>query len=100
MPRCIEQNVDWIANLLVHMRQNGHERVEPAPAAEEAWTAEVYAIGTYFLFTRIDSWMTGVNKNLAHKRERSLMAYAGGAPMYRERCNDVAANGYAGFELR
>ena len=29
MPRCIEQNVDWVTDLLVHMRETGLTRVEP-----------------------------------------------------------------------
>jgi hypothetical protein len=52
------------------------------------------------LFTRIDSWMTGINKNLASKRKRTVYVYAGGAPRYREICDDVAANDYRGFDLR
>lgn len=100
MPRCIEQNVDWVADLLVHMRENGYQSVEPTKDAENAWTQEVYEISTRFLFTRVDSWMTGVNKNLENRQSRSVMVYAGGAPRYRERCDEVAASGYAGFEFR
>ena len=99
MPRCIEQNVDWVTDLIHFMRANGYQRVEPAPAAEEAWTAFVHQIAGFFLFSRVDSWMTGVNKNLAEKRGRSVMVFAGGAPRYRERCEQVAANGYEGFEF-
>ena len=48
----------------------------------------------------IDSWMTGINKNVTTRTKRTFMAYAGGAPGYRERCEQVAANGYEGFELK
>jgi len=27
------------------------------------------------------------------------MAYAGGAPKYRQKCEEIAANGYEGFTL-
>jgi hypothetical protein len=27
------------------------------------------------------------------------MAYAGGAPKYRQKCEEIAANGYEGFSL-
>lgn len=30
----------------------------------------------------------------------AAMVYAGGAPTYRARCDQVAANGYEGFDLR
>jgi hypothetical protein len=43
--------------------------------------------------------MTGINKSLPGKQVRTVMVYAGGAPKYRERCDEVAAAGYEGFEL-
>jgi cation diffusion facilitator CzcD-associated flavoprotein CzcO len=39
MPRCIEQNVDWVTDLLLHMRARGLTRVEASSAAEQSWTA-------------------------------------------------------------
>jgi cation diffusion facilitator CzcD-associated flavoprotein CzcO len=100
MPRCIEQNVDWVTALLRHVRERGVERVEASEAAETEWTAHVHEVAERMLFTRIDSWMTGINKNLASKRTRTVHVYAGGAPRYREICDDVAANDYRGFDLR
>ena len=99
MPRCIEQNVDWVTELVRYMREKGFERVVPTMEAEKAWTARVHETAQRFLFTRVDSWMTGVNKNLPDKQSRSVLVYAGGAPKYRELCDEVAANGYEGFEL-
>jgi hypothetical protein len=52
------------------------------------------------LFTQVDSWMTGVHSEVKHPRGRTVMVYAGGAPKFRERCEQVAAAGYSGFELR
>jgi hypothetical protein len=49
------------------------------------------------LFTQVDSWMTGINSNLPGKQTRSFIVYAGGAPKYRQRCDEVAAGGYTGF---
>lgn len=100
MPRCIEQNVDWVTELIRYMREHRYGRVECTTEAEDAWTAHVHEVARRFLFTKIDSWMTGVNTNLANKRERTMPVYAGGAPYYRERCDDVAAHRYLGFELR
>jgi cation diffusion facilitator CzcD-associated flavoprotein CzcO len=100
MPRCIEMNVDWVTDLIAFMRANGHRRVEATTAAEDAWTTLVNQVAGFFLFSRVDSWMTGVNKNVPEKQTRSVMAFTGGAPRYRQRCDEVAANGYEGFELR
>jgi cation diffusion facilitator CzcD-associated flavoprotein CzcO len=99
MTRCIEQNVDWVADLLAYMRDRGHTRVEPSMDAEDAWTALVQEIARHFMFSQVDSWMTGVNKNVPGRKIRSAMVFAGGAPQYRARCEQVAANGYQGFLL-
>jgi cation diffusion facilitator CzcD-associated flavoprotein CzcO len=99
IPRCAEQNVDWVADLIAYMRAHGYRRISPTHSAEDEWTAHVYETGRYLLLTQVDSWMTGINRNVPTRTKRTFMAYAGGAPAYRERCEDVAANGYAGFEL-
>ena len=99
MPRCIEQNVDWVTDLLVHMRAHGLTRVECAPAAERAWTAHANDAAARLLASKVDSWMTRVNHNVAGREKRTFVAYAGGAPKYRQKCDEVAAAGYEGFEL-
>ncbi len=100
LPRCIEQNVEWVTALIAHMRARGHVRVEPTAEAEREWTQHVLDTGRRMLFTQVDSWMTGINSNVAGKDKRTFIVYAGGAPKYRERCDDVAARGYAGFVFR
>jgi cation diffusion facilitator CzcD-associated flavoprotein CzcO len=98
MPRCIEQNADWVTALLRYMKARGYVRAEPSAEAEAEWTAHVHESAARMLFTEVDSWMTGVNSNV--ERGRTLMVYAAGAPKYRERCEQVAANGYEGFVLQ
>jgi cation diffusion facilitator CzcD-associated flavoprotein CzcO len=100
IPRCIEQNVDWVTALLGWMRERGHTRVEATPAAQREWTQHVYDTGRRMLFTQVDSWMMGINSNVAGKDRRTFIVYAGGAPRYREKCDEVAAAGYAGFAFR
>ena len=100
IPRCIEQNVEWVTALIAHMRERGHREVEPTAEAEREWTRHVLDTGRRMLFTQVDSWMMGINSNVAGKDKRTFIVYAGGAPKYRERCDDVAARGYAGFVFR
>jgi Predicted flavoprotein involved in K+ transport len=97
IPRCIEQNVEWVTALLGHMRDRGHTRVEPTTESEEGWTQHVLETGRRMLFTQVDSWMMGINSNVEGKNKRTFVVYAGGAPKYREKCDEVAAGGYAGF---
>jgi len=100
IPRCIEQNVEWVTALIRHMRERGHARVEPTLEAEREWTDHVHDTGRRMLFTRVDSWMMGINSNVAGKQKRTFIVYAGGAPRYRDKCDEVASQGYAGFEFR
>ena len=99
IPRCIEQNVDWVTDLLRHMRERGYTRVESTAAAEDAWTRHVHESAARLLLLDVNSWMTGINRNVAGRQKRTFMAYAGGAPKYREKCDEVAARGYEGFVL-
>jgi len=39
------------------------------------------------------------NTNVAGKQRRTFLAYAGGAPAHRKRCDEVAAMGCEGFAL-
>ncbi|MDP1749869.1 MAG: cyclohexanone monooxygenase, partial [Reyranella sp.] len=99
IPRCIEQNVDFVTTLLADMRKKGLARIEATLQAEEEWTAHVHDTGSRLLAMQVDSWMTGVNKNVPGRLKRTFMAYAGGAPKYRQKCEEIAANGYEGFRL-
>ncbi|MBX5440993.1 MAG: NAD(P)/FAD-dependent oxidoreductase [Solirubrobacteraceae bacterium] len=92
----IEQHVDWIADLLAHMREHGIRTVEPDPEAQEAWTRHVREVAEPTLFTRANSWWMGAN---IPGKPRVFLAYLGGVTPYKERCDEVAANGYEGFVL-
>ncbi len=50
------------------------------------------------LASKVDSWFHGSNANLPEK-VKAPMIYAGGLPTYRERCEESAAAGYAGFTI-
>jgi cation diffusion facilitator CzcD-associated flavoprotein CzcO len=99
IPRCIEQNVEWVTDLLRHMAEKGYARIEASEAAEDVWTQHVHESAARLLLLEVDSWMTGVNRNVPGRQKRTFMAYAGGAPKYREKCDEVAARGYEGFVL-
>ena len=43
--------------------------------------------------------MTGINRNVEGKTTRIVARYAGSAPDYRARCDDVAAKGYNELSL-
>ncbi len=100
IPRCIEQNVEWVSDLMTYVKDKGYQRVAATLEAEEEWTEHVFLMAQRMLFSKTNSWFTGINSNLAGKDHRTVLLYAGGAPHYREKCDDVAAKGYAGFTLQ
>ncbi|HWV80936.1 MAG TPA: NAD(P)/FAD-dependent oxidoreductase [Hyphomicrobiaceae bacterium] len=94
IPRSIEYNVEWVTDLIRYMQERGLERAEATPEAVAAWTENVHACGVGLLSNEVDSWMTGVNRNVDGKTERIVARYSGSAPDYRAWCDRVAAGGY------
>lgn len=97
MPVSIEQHVEWIADCLRYMQSRGLDQIEPQRAAEEDWDAHVAETAAATLFPQADSWYMGAN---IPGRPRVFLPYAGGVGVYRQRCADIAANGYEGFIVR
>src|SRR5580704_2303609 len=92
----IEQHVDWIADCIAHLREHGNRTIEATGEAEEAWVAHVSEIGNATLYPRANSWYMGAN---IPGKPRIFMPYIGGVGVYRQKCDEVAANGYQGFKL-
>ena len=94
IPRNIEELVDWVTDLVKFMRDNGLSRVETREHEVAAWVAEVEQAVEGLLFSEVNSWQTGVNRNVEGRQVRRVLGYYGGALPYRRRINDVAAGGY------
>ncbi len=98
-PRAAEYCVDWVTRLIRFARDRGLTRIEATAAGVKAWTDHVIAASEGLLFTEVDSWMTGVNRNVEGKQVRRIMRYSGGHPAFRARCEAVAADGYRELAL-
>ncbi|HAD08620.1 MAG TPA: cyclohexanone monooxygenase [Porticoccaceae bacterium] len=98
IPRCAEQNVEWVSDLLGYMRDKGLTTIEPTTEAEDGWTEHVNETVEHTLFPTADSWFMGVNPNNPDKK-RTFMLYAGGQQNYRAKCDEAAANDYEGFVM-
>ena len=92
----IEQHVDFITDMMVHMGENQYESVEPDPGAQEAWVAHVNEVANGTLFPKAGSWYMGAN---IPGKPRVFMPYAAGVAVYREVCDGVVAQGYQGFSF-
>jgi cation diffusion facilitator CzcD-associated flavoprotein CzcO len=94
IPRSIEYNVDWVTGLVRYARDHDLKRIEATEAAATKWTDHVKTLGVGLLSNEIDSWMTGVNRNVEGKQTRIINRYSGSAPAYRATCDAAAAEGY------
>ncbi|MPZ30819.1 MAG: NAD(P)-binding protein [Rhodospirillales bacterium] len=99
IPRSIEYSVDWVTDLLGHAARHDITRVEATPEGVASWTDHVKSLGVGLLSNEIDSWMTGINRNVEGKQTRIIARYSGSAPAFRERCDAVAADGYRELRL-
>jgi hypothetical protein len=99
IPRSIEYNVDWVTRLIGYMRERNLTRVDATPEGVAGWTDHVKSLGVGLLSNEVNSWMTGINTNVAGKQTRIIARYSGSAPAYRERCDAVAAEGYRELAL-
>ncbi len=92
----IEQHVEWISDFIGYLRDHDLELAEASATAEGAWLAHVDEVAQSTLFPRADSWYIGAN---IPGKPRVFMVYVGGVGAYRERCDEIAADGYQGFTL-
>ena len=98
-PRAAEYSADWVTGLIRFARDRGLTRVEATAEASVAWTDHVIEASEGLLFAEVDSWMTGINRNVEGKQVRRIMRYSGGHPACRAHCDAVAADGYRKLAL-
>jgi cation diffusion facilitator CzcD-associated flavoprotein CzcO len=93
----IEQHVDWVADCLGYMQDNGFTVMEADQAAEDAWVAHGIEVAHLTLYPQAASWYMGAN---IEGKPRVFMPYIGGVGNYRVKCDEVVAGGYTGFRLQ
>ena len=96
MPVAIEQHVEWIGDCLHHLRANAVDTIEAIEPATAAWTDHVQEVASRTLYPKAASWYMGAN---IPGKPRLFLPYVGGLGSYRKKCEEVAASGYAGFDL-
>jgi len=96
LPTCLQQQTEWISDCIRHVRTTGQTSIEPLEATEDAWVAHHDEIANATLIAKTDSWWVGSNVD---GKPRRVLAYAGGANTYKDKCRDVAESGYLGFRL-
>jgi cyclohexanone monooxygenase len=93
----IEQHADWIADCIAYLREHDRTRIEATAEAESEWVQHVNDVGHATLYPQANSWYMGAN---IPGKPRMFMPYIGGVGVYRQKCDEVAAKGYEGFQLK
>ncbi len=91
-----EAHVNWIADCIRYLDENGYAAIEATPDAVDNWLAECVQRAETTLFTKANSWYMGAN---IPGKPRVFMLFCGGFGVYNDICAEVAASGFKGFEL-
>lgn len=91
----VEVQVEWLIDVLRHMRRAGLTTIEATEEQEKKWREEVLAIGNGTLFSKADGWYYGAN---IPGKAREPLNYMAGLPIYLDRLAYASpAQGYGGF---
>lgn len=93
----IEIHVEWITDAIGFLRDAEKRMIEATAEAEADWVAHVNEVASESLRSTVKSWYIGAN---IPGKPSVFMPYIGGLPKYLAKCEEVVANGYAGFETR
>ena len=77
------------------MNRNQYRAINPETSAEEAWVEHVNEVAQTSVSPGCNSWYLGAN---VEGKSRVFMPYLG-VPPYIEKCEEVVAAGYEGFQL-
>ena len=96
IPISIEQHVEWIADCILYMQTHHIESIEVNSDAEEEWSEHCKELAEATLYTKTDSWYMGAN---IEGKARRFPIYVGGVGNYRNKCTEIAKQGYTGFDI-
>ena len=92
----IEQHVNWIVDCMQRLRSRDLTRIEANQQSETEWVQHVNEVADATLYPLANSWYMGAN---IPGKPRIFMPYVGGVAAYKKKCDEVAANDYAGFTM-
>jgi len=95
-PVAIEQQVNWIVDTLEYLRENELEYIEAKTEAVNDWVEHANTLAEKTLYDEAASWFTGDN---IPGKPRTFLLYVGGFSSFKDRCEEIAVNGYEGFRL-
>jgi len=96
MTTCLQQQVEWIDDCIRFVRSKNLNVVEPTKDIEDGWVAHHDETANATLIAKTNSWYLGSN---VEGKPRRVLSYCGGVGVYRQKCDEVAASGYQGFNM-
>ncbi len=100
IPQAIEHSVQFQTGMLRYMRENSYTRVETRPERVDDWTRTVIEAAEPLLSSKVDSWQTGVNRNVDGRTVRRVLGYNGNGVHFRRTTDAVAKGGFKEFLFR
>jgi acetone monooxygenase (methyl acetate-forming) len=97
MTTCLQQQAEWITDCIRYLRDHNLKVCESTKEAEDQWVEHHEETAAPTLVVKTNSWYMGSN---VKGKPRRLLSYIGGVGTYRQKCDAVAASGYAGFAIR
>jgi acetone monooxygenase len=96
MTTCLQQQTEWITDCIRYMQSRNITSCEPTRQLEDDWVAHHDETANATLIARTSSWYLGSN---VPGKPRRVLSYTGGVGVYRQKCAEVAADGYPGFAM-
>lgn len=97
---CGALQVEWVSEMLGYMRERQLTYSEARQDVQDQWTRQVYEDFSKTLLAEADAWWVKTKVHPDGTTERRSLVHVSGGPEYRKFCDEVAAAGYAGFELQ
>lgn len=97
MTTCLQQQTEWITTCIAALQKQGRQQIEASREVQDAWVTHHDEIANATLVTKTNSWYMGSN---VEGKPRRLLSYIGGVGAYKQRCDQVSAEGYPGFVMQ
>jgi len=95
-PISAETQGKWIVDCVKYMAQHNIKSINATGKAEQQWKDHLTQEAQKGLFKEAHSWYFGDN---IPGKPREALNYMAGMPQYRDKCQEVADEGYKGFVL-
>ena len=95
-PPAHEVQVNWSADAIMYVRNNGLQTIEPTQEAEDQWVATCDEIAYQTLFPKVNSWINGSN---IPGKPVTVMFYMAGMSNYMDQLQHAIDTNYEGFRV-